>query len=206
MHFRRSLALFSSLATFLVPASAEDVLRSSSLAACQENSGFTASLFDVVFTPKDNKLSINMIATSSIEGKVLFDVAIIAYGYQITRTTLDPCNGDIAGAAGLCPMTSGKMGYPMILDLPPGAANNIPGIAYTFPDLDAVVRVFVNMTDGPQAGTRVACVETNISNGKTGMLSCAQSLRVKSLISCAHSFQLILSVLNGLRQPSRAWP
>lgn len=176
MYLRRSLALILSLATFLLPTSAEDVLRSSSLAACQENSGFTASLFDVAYTPKDNKLSINMIATSSIEGKVLFDVAIIAYGYQISRSTLDPCKGDIAGAAGLCPMTSGKMGYPMILDLPPDAATKIPGIAYTFPDLDAVVRVFVNMTDGPQAGTRVACVETNISNGKTGMLSSSRTL------------------------------
>ncbi|KAM7197584.1 Transient receptor potential (TRP) ion channel domain containing protein [Rhypophila sp. PSN 637] len=167
MYLRRSFALFSSLATFLLPATAEDALKSSSLAACQENSGFTASLFDITYTPKDGKLYINMIATSSIEGKVLFDVAISAYGYQITRITLDPCEGNIAGAAGLCPMTSGKMGYPMILDLPPGAADNIPGIAYTFPDLDAMVRVFVNMTDGPQAGTRVACVEANISNGKT---------------------------------------
>lgn len=47
------------------------------------------------------------------------------------------------------------------------AAAKIPGIAYTFPDLDAKVKVFINMTSGDQAGTSVACVEADISNGKT---------------------------------------
>lgn len=47
------------------------------------------------------------------------------------------------------------------------AASNIPGIAYTFPDLDAKVKVYFNMTSGDQAGTSVACVEADISNGKT---------------------------------------
>jgi len=164
----RSLALFSSLATFFLPAAAQDVLGSTSLAACQENSGFTASLFDVTYSRKgDGKVHIKMIATSSIEGNVVFDVAILAYGYEITRLTVDPCKSELQG---LCPMRAGKMDWPMNFPLPGDAANNIPGIAYTMPDLDAVVRVFVNRTSGPQAGTRVACLEANISNGKTGAL------------------------------------
>lgn len=106
-----------------------------------------------------------MIATSSIEGHVLFDVSILAYGYEITRINMDPCNSSLPG---LCPMRAGKMDWPMVFDLPKDSANQIPGIAYTMPDLDAVVRVYVNRTTGPQAGTRVACVEADISNGKTG--------------------------------------
>ncbi|KAK3316962.1 hypothetical protein B0H66DRAFT_308189 [Apodospora peruviana] len=162
----RSLAiLFSVVATFILPASAQDVLRSSSLAACQENSGFTASLFDVVFYPNMSKVYINMIATSSIQGSVVFDVSIMAYGYQIIRTTIDPCQVNLQG---MCPMTAGKMSSPIgYLPVSPEAARQIPGIAYTFPDLDAVVRVYVNMTDGDQAGKTVACVEANIVNGKT---------------------------------------
>lgn len=158
--------LLSYLAICVLPAvDAQNILRSSSLAACQENSGFTASLFDVVFTPNNNTVSINMIATSTIEGYVQFDVSIRAYGYQIIRTTINPCNSNLAG---LCPMTSGEMDNPFILKLDPSAANQIPGIAYTFPDLDARVKVYVNMTSGDQAGRSVACVEANISNGKTG--------------------------------------
>ncbi|KAK0615246.1 hypothetical protein B0T17DRAFT_381534 [Bombardia bombarda] len=160
----RPLALLSTLATLVLPAAADVALRSSSLAACQANSGFTASLFDVSYTPNNNSVYINMIATSSIQGHVLFDITILAYGYQIIRTTLDPCTSNLPG---LCPMTSGNMNNPFVLKVSPEAASNIPGIAYTFPDLDAKVRVNINMTSGPQAGTRVACIEADISNGKT---------------------------------------
>lgn len=165
----RWLAIFSSLATFFLPAAAADVLRSTSLNACQENSGFTASLFDVTYNPKTKRVLIKMIATSSIEGKVAFDIAIIAYGLTITEMTLDPCSPDF-DLRGMCPMRAGKMDWPMDFGLTGDSVSQIPGIAYTFPDLDAVVRVYVRRTDGPQTGVRVACVEANISNGKTGML------------------------------------
>lgn len=165
---RSFLALLSVLAAVILPVAhaEEKVLRSTSLAACQANSMFTASLFDVIFTPKNNTVAINIQATSSIEGYVLFDISIRAYGYEITRQTLDPCD---AGLPGLCPMTSGEMNNPFNLDVGPGAMGMIPGIAYTFPDLDAKVRVYVNMTSGSQQGHSVACVEAMISNGKTGM-------------------------------------
>lgn len=161
------LLLISTLAIAVLPASAEHVLRSSSLAACQENSGFTASLFDVVFTPDNATASINMIATSSIEGHVLFDIVVLAYGLQIIRTTVDPCK---IGLGGMCPMTSGKMNNPFIIgggQIPQSAISQIPGIAYTFPDLDATARIYINMTSGDLAGTTIACLEAEISNGKT---------------------------------------
>lgn len=50
------------------------------------------------------------------------------------------------------------------LDVGDGAASEIPGIAYTFPDLDAKVQLFMNYT---ATGESVACVEAEISNGKT---------------------------------------
>jgi len=160
----RPLVLLSSFATLFLPTSAEYVLRSSSLAACQENSGFTASLFDVVFTPNNLTASVNMIATSSIEGYVIFDVSIFAYGLEIINTRLDPCSSNLPG---LCPMTSGKLQNPFNLPVTPEAIAQIPGIAYTFPDLDATVRVFINRTEGDQAGQSIACVEAEISNGMT---------------------------------------
>ncbi len=167
---RNPLVLLSSLAATVLPASAEYVLRSSSLAACQENSGFTASLFDVVFTPNNLTASINMLATSSIEGHVIFDISIYAYGYPIIRTKLDPCTSNLPG---LCPMTSGKMDNPFNLPVTKDAISQIPGIAYTFPDLDATVRVYINRTDGNNPGESIACVEAEISNGMTGTFGLA---------------------------------
>ncbi|KAB5554789.1 duf907 domain-containing protein [Coniochaeta sp. 2T2.1] len=161
----KPLAALASIAAFASPALADGpMLASSSLNTCQEQSGFSASLFNVVFTPNNNSASVNIIAVSSIQGSVVFDVAISAYGYQIARQTVDPCD---AGLAGLCPMTSGKIPLRFNLPVSPDALKQVPGIAYTFPDLDAKVKVFINMTDGPNAGESAACVEAAISNGKT---------------------------------------
>ncbi|KAK4096969.1 TRP-domain-containing protein [Parathielavia hyrcaniae] len=185
------LVILSSLAAFSTPTSAEYVLRSSSLAACQENSGFTASLFDVVFTPNNLTASINMIATSSIEGHVIFDVSIFAYGLEIIHTQVDPCSSNLPG---LCPMTSGKMNNPFNLPVTRDAIASIPGIAYTFPDLDASVRVFINRTDGTNPGESIACVEADISNGMTvdliGVKWASAAVIILALLSSA--------IVNGL--------
>lgn len=77
------------------------MLSSTSLNTCQSDSGFTASLFNVVYTPGNNSATIDLSATSSIQGEVIFDAIITAYGYQIIRQTVDPCD---VGLAGLCPM------------------------------------------------------------------------------------------------------
>ncbi|ORY65392.1 uncharacterized protein BCR38DRAFT_409093 [Pseudomassariella vexata] len=182
------------LTALAVGTAAEPMLTSSSLNTCQEDSSFTASLFKVVFTPNNNSASVDIVATSSVEGKVVFDVAISAYGYQIVRRTVDPCD---AGLAGLCPMTAGKI--PLNFNLPVGAdaITQIPGIAYTFPDLDATVRVFLNMTE---TGKSVACVEADISNGKTVDL-----VGVKWVLAIIAGLALVSSaVINGLGHSNAA--
>lgn len=163
MRFSR-LSPLAALASLASLAAAEPILQSKSLNTCQENSSFTASLFNVVFTPNNNTANVDIVAVSSVQGSVIFDVMISAYGYQIIRTTVNPCD---AGLAGLCPMTAGKIPLNFNLPVGPDAIKQIPGIAYDFPDLDATVKVFINMTDGPEKGQSVACVQADISNGKT---------------------------------------
>ncbi|KAI0019228.1 hypothetical protein F4780DRAFT_455252 [Xylariomycetidae sp. FL0641] len=172
----------------------EHMLVSNSLNTCQEDSMFTASLFKVVYTPSNGSASIDIVATSSVEGSVVFDIALSAYGYEIIQKTVDPCE---VGLAGLCPMTAGKI--PLNFNLPVGdaAADQIPGIAYTFPDLDATVKVFLNMTD---TGKSVACVEADISNGKTvDLLAVKWTLAViAGLVLCSSA------VINGLGHSNAA--
>lgn len=151
--------VFFSLFTPLV--SAEPVLQSTSLNTCSEDSGFSASLFKAVFTPNNASASIDMVATITIEGFVAFDVAIYAYGLEIIRQTIDPCD---IGLQGICPMQRGRLAIPPFNVEIGGAIDQVPGIAYTIPDLDAKVRIFVNNTE---TGESVACVEADVSNGKT---------------------------------------
>jgi hypothetical protein len=170
----KPLALLTTL--FALPTStvADDglLLQSNSLNSCQDHSSFTTSLFNLVFTPNNNTVAISIIPVSSIQGNVIFDFTISAYGYQILRKSINPCDtvdSSIgANLAGLCPMTAGKMPLQKFnLPVPPEAVKQIPGIAYTFPDLDAKVKILINMTSGDNAGTTVACLEAEISNGKT---------------------------------------
>ncbi|UNI19169.1 Putative flavin carrier protein 3 [Purpureocillium takamizusanense] len=155
------LLILTSLVLFISPASAEQRLLSTSLNTCQQESGFKASLFNVVYTPANNTASIQMVATSSVQGKVIFDVAISAYGYEFIRRTLNPCDMNLPG---LCPMAPGKIPFGFNLPVAEDAAKNIPGIAYNIPDLDANVKVLINLTSIRES---VACVEAHISNGKT---------------------------------------
>ncbi|KAI3329083.1 TRP-domain-containing protein [Xylariaceae sp. AK1471] len=163
---RTPLLLSLCFFALVLPATATNILETNSLNACQANSGFTASLFNLRYTPSKptNNVEVNITAISTVEANVKFDIAISAYGYQIYRNTIDPCK---IGLAGFCPMTSGNLGDPFSLTIDPGAASIVPGIAYSFPDLDAKVKVFINATDGPMAGQSVACIEANVSNGKT---------------------------------------
>lgn len=159
---QKSVAVLSAMAALVVPASSERLLKSESLNSCQEDNGFTASLFNLVFTPNNQTAWFNVVVTSSVQGKVVFDIAASAYGYTFLRKTVDPCT---IGLKGMCPMVSGKIPFEFTLDdLDPDALNQIPNIAYGIPDLDATVRVYVNKTD---TGEAVACVEANVSNGKT---------------------------------------
>ncbi|KJZ75292.1 hypothetical protein HIM_05218 [Hirsutella minnesotensis 3608] len=183
-----AVALLSAAATLSRPVAAERLLMSNSLNTCQPANRFTASLFKVVYTPGNNSAAVELAVTSSIEGKVVFDLALSAYGHRIMRRTVNPC--EMEGLKGLCPMTSGKNTFNFNLALGADASRQIPSIAYNIPDLDAGVRVFVNLTSGES----VACLEADISNGKTVNL-----IGVKWATAVIAALALLSSaVFNGL--------
>ncbi|GAB0136302.1 hypothetical protein EsDP_00004608 [Epichloe bromicola] len=190
------LLLLASMASMLSPVTGENMLMSNSLNNCQDDSSFTASLFKVVYTPKNNSATVEVVATSSVQGYVVFDLAISAYGYTFLRRTVDPCEMKLGG---LCPMVAGKIPFAFNLPVPADAAKQIPGIAYSIPDLDATVRVHINMTrdDNRRA---IACVEANISNGKTVDL-----IGVKWATAIIAGLALISSaIVNGLGHSNTA--
>ena len=107
-------------------ASATRMIESVSLDPCMANSSFTASLFDVVFTPDNGTVSFNVIGVSTIAGFVTAQVEIIAYGYTAVKQTFDPCTMK-STFGGLCPMTSGQINIPGNAQVGPSVVNRIPG-------------------------------------------------------------------------------
>ncbi|KOS40541.1 hypothetical protein ACN38_g8604 [Penicillium nordicum] len=159
----RLISLLTCFVAFLAPlASAIQLLESNALSVCMESSNFTATYFNVVFYPGNNSLVVGFDGVSYIEGKVVAEMTLTAYGYEAYKNTLNPCS--ITGM-GMCPMAAGPMDLgPLSLDLPAGTSEKIPGIAYTVPDLDANVRIVIKTADTKE---KIACVEASLSNGKT---------------------------------------
>lgn len=160
----RVLTMFSylfALLTISPLASAIRLIQSDSLISCMENSNFTASLFNVVFTPDNYSLAFNINGVSSISGNVTAELQVIAYGYVAMRQTLNPCEMKLDG---LCPMNTGPIQSHSNVPISKDAVSQIPGIAYSVPDLDGYVQIVINSTD---TGRMIACVQATVSNGKT---------------------------------------
>ena len=150
------------LASFSTFASAIRTLETSSLNTCQDNSSLTATLFDVVFTPDNNSVAFQVTGVSSISGYVLAELQLYVYGFLAVKLEFDPCTSNLQG---MCPMNTGPIALPPSNQaISPDAVKRLPGIAYTWPDLDAVAKIYVK---DKQTGKSVACVQASLSNNKT---------------------------------------
>ena len=155
------VAAITAFIAFTPLVSAIDLIESKSLNPCQTNSSFSASLFDVTFTPNNDTLALDVVGESSIEGNVTAILEVIAYGYTAVKETLNPCDMDLEG---LCPMSTGELNLQTNIVLGADVVDRLPSIVYGVPDLDMVVRIYINSTD---TGESIACVEAELSNGKT---------------------------------------
>ncbi|KAH7346366.1 putative flavin carrier protein 2 [Rhexocercosporidium sp. MPI-PUGE-AT-0058] len=165
--FRSSGSALSVLLSLASLGSAERLFQSTSLEVCQDNSTITASLFNVAFTPGNQSLSLKFEGQSTHSGNVTFNVTASAYGYTFLTTNLDPCT--YAGLTTLCPLDHIEIAFDEKFDnISTNIIGNIPGIAYTIPDLDAVVEINMYARGDSQLEShRLGCVRLRLSNGKT---------------------------------------
>ncbi|ODV85426.1 hypothetical protein CANARDRAFT_28232 [[Candida] arabinofermentans NRRL YB-2248] len=136
------------------------VLEASSLVTCMEDSQIDPTYFSVEFDPDTKSIRYDLSLTTEIDGYIYADVLVYAYGFQIIERTVDPCS---IGWKQFCPMYPGSMEVDSIQYISQSYVNMLPGISYTFPDLDALVRLNVRNANG----TKVACIQASFSNGKT---------------------------------------
>ena len=161
MHLRSTISFLSALLVLSPHAYALRLIESKSLTQCQDNSNFTATLFNVIFTPDNNTLTFDVVGVSSIQGNVTAQLLVVAYGFTALNQTLDPCQN---GLGGLCPMSTGQINIQSNLIVSKDVTNKIPGILYGVPDLDFLVRIYIK---DKTTSVSLACVEAELSNGKT---------------------------------------
>jgi hypothetical protein len=156
----KSLLGLAALAAPLV--SGERLIESHSLNPCMSNSSFSATLFNVVFTPGNRSLAFNIEGISNIQGKVEADVELLVYGFSALNEKIDPCKTE--ELTGMCPMNAGPLTIKSNLDISQDIMSIIPSVAYTIPDLDLLVRIKIKDTTSHE---QLACVEAALSNGHT---------------------------------------
>ena len=149
------------LSSSLPFATAVRLIETKSLNPCQEDSDFTATLFNVAFTPDNNSVLLDIDGMSSITGYVAAELDVIAYGYTALQQTIDPCTLNLYG---MCPMNPGPIDITFNLPISDDVISKVPGIAYGVPDLDGLVKIYIK---DRTSGNNLACVEAELSNGKT---------------------------------------
>ena len=147
--------------SLLQAALAQSVLKTSSLLTCMDNSKFTASFFDVRYFPHNTSVYFQVNAISSLDTNVTAQITLIAYGLNILSRNVSLCNLNYPE---ICPLTSGHLDLTSLYNVSRSITDQIPGIAFTIPDLDARVRVTIT-EDGKS--DQLACVEAVLTNGKT---------------------------------------
>lgn len=144
---------------------AVDLFQAHALSPCSNDDTVSVNRFDIVFTPNNNSVVLGFTGsfTESSSQNVMIDVELLVYGYLAKTLTLDPCASPTISF--LCPMKSASLNIKQTtLTIDSDALSIIPKIAYTVPDLDAVVRLKLRDATTNQA---VTCVETRVYNSKT---------------------------------------
>lgn len=136
-------------------------LEATSLVTCMQDSQISPSYFNVTFNPDDRSLNYNIDLTTEIDGYVDALVQVYAYGFLIIEKKIDVCSLDWKQ---FCPLNPGSLQIESVQSISASYANQIPGIAFTVPDIDAVVKVLIY---DRTSGDTVSCLQASFSNGNT---------------------------------------
>ncbi|CCD26659.1 putative flavin adenine dinucleotide transporter NDAI_0I00900 [Naumovozyma dairenensis CBS 421] len=140
--------------------SAKRKLTATSLVTCMENSQLSANNFDVIFNPDDRSLHYTLDMTTQIDSYITADIDVYAYGFKIITKNVDLCNIDWKQ---FCPVHPGIIEIDSIEYISKEYVDEIPGIAYTVPDIDAYAKIKVYNNHSEY----LACIQIFFSNGKT---------------------------------------
>lgn len=143
------------------PVAARRKLSSRSLVTCMDNSKISPTYFNVTFNPDDGSLHYQVDLSTELSSYVRASAQVYAYGFLIISRDIDLCG---LGWKQFCPMYPGSMQIESIEYVSKTYIDMIPGIAFTVPDIDAVLKLTVYDLS---TNEKLACVQASFSNGKT---------------------------------------
>lgn len=136
------------------------MLYTSSAVYCSPPEAILISALDLKFYRQNRTLEFDISAASVTDDlRVSVSVDVNAYGLGLFSLAIDLCDT----LAVLCPLPNYQFQGSGIFSVPQQFVEQIPTIAFTVPNLEAVATV--ELTDS--SNTVVGCVQASLSNGKT---------------------------------------
>lgn len=172
------------LIALVAPAWAKRSLLASSLVTCMQNSQISPSYFDVTFDPDSRALEYDIDLTTTIAANITAHVQIYAYGFLIIDKEIDVCS---LGWKQFCPIYPGSMQVNSIEYISESYVKEIPGIAYSVPDIDAVVKLDVY---DKSSGEKLSCIQSAFTNGKT-----VSQVGIKWATACIAGLGLLIAAV-----------
>ena len=145
---------------FAATVSAKRNLVATSLVTCMEDSQVSSNSFDVVFDPDNRALHYSLDMTTEISDYIYANIDVYAYGFKVITKSIDVCS---LNWKQFCPVHPGNIQIDSIEYISDEYVKEIPGIAYTVPDIDAYAIINIYNSDDE----RLACLAVYFSNGKT---------------------------------------
>lgn len=123
----RLISLLTFFVAFLAPlAAATQMIKSTALNLCMASSNFSANYFSVAWYPGNSTIQLTLDGTSAIQGHVLAQLTLTAYGYQAYQSVINPCAYKSQGV-NMCPMAPGPIPInSMNINVPKSTASKIP--------------------------------------------------------------------------------
>lgn len=169
-------------------------LGTKALSTCMTNSQISASRFDVLYTPGNDTITYNIDGKSTVSGNVIVTLEVYAYGIQAVKRTIEPCKTDLTQ---LCPLEADDISINSNTKVDSSISSQIPGVAFSVPDIDGYVIIKINTTSNNQ---QVACLRADITNGRS-----VDVVGVAWVTGAIAAIALLISlVVSGLAHPNAA--
>ncbi|QDS78142.1 hypothetical protein FKW77_004675 [Venturia effusa] len=140
-----------------------DVLETNGFSTCGGESDIKVNKMNIQYNRATQKVIFDVGGTSTKSQKVMASLVVSAYGKQVYQKSFDPC-ADGTKVEQLCPVPQGTFQASGTQDVPTTYADQIPGIAFSVPDLDGTAKLQLTNKD---SGSEVACIQSVVGNGKT---------------------------------------
>ena len=143
----------------------DDVLSTSSFTSCMDgtNSQITVQHLNIQFDRQTSTITFDVAGSSAKVQNVTASLSVSAYGNQVYEKTFDPCSA-ATRVAQLCPVPMGDFAAQGVQGIPANYASQIPSIAFSIPDLEGAAKLELK---APDDGEDLACIESDVNNGKT---------------------------------------